>query len=77
MAAPTMLTVINQFKIVDIMRVLPERKDIRLKDYNYNQNGAYFITVCTKDRAELFGRIIVGAAIGRPLGITYDNICSK
>ena len=23
---------------------------MRLPDYDYNQNGAYFITVCTKDR---------------------------
>lgn len=30
------------------------RKQIRLKTYNYSQNGYYFITICTKDRNELF-----------------------
>ncbi len=29
---------------------LPIRKTIRLPDYDYNENGAYFITICTKDR---------------------------
>lgn len=29
------------------------RKQIRLKSYNYSQNGYYFITICTKDRNEL------------------------
>lgn len=28
------------------------RKKIRLKTYNYAQNGYYFITICTKDRKE-------------------------
>jgi putative transposase len=26
------------------------RRSIRLKDYDYTQAGAYFITICTKDR---------------------------
>ena len=32
----------------------PKRKQIRLKEYNYSANGAYFVTVCTKDRKNLF-----------------------
>ena len=32
----------------------PERKQNRLMGYDYSQNGAYFITVCVKDRAEIF-----------------------
>ena len=34
-----------------------ERKTIRLKDYDYSQNGFYFVTICTKDRTEHFGEI--------------------
>ena len=42
------------------------RKQIRLKDYDYSQNGAYFVTICTHDRENLFGDIridneVVGA----------------
>jgi len=44
---------------------LPKRKNIRLKDYDYSQNGAYFITICTKDRLNIFGEV-VGAALAPP-----------
>jgi REP element-mobilizing transposase RayT len=30
------------------------RKSLRLPDYAYNQNGAYFVTICTKDKQYLF-----------------------
>ena len=33
---------------------LPERKQIRLKEYDYSTDGAYFVTVCTKDKKHLF-----------------------
>jgi REP element-mobilizing transposase RayT len=34
------------------------RKSIRLKGYDYSQNGLYFITICTYNRECLFGEII-------------------
>ena len=37
---------------------LPIRKSPRLKDYDYSQNGAYFITICTYRREHSFGEII-------------------
>lgn len=33
------------------------RRSIRLKDYDYSQSGAYFVTVCTKDKECLLGEI--------------------
>ena len=36
---------------------LHHRKSIRLKNYDYSQNGVYFITICTKNRRCLFGTI--------------------
>lgn len=36
---------------------LPERKKIRLKDYDYTQEKMYFITICTKNRIETLGKI--------------------
>ena len=45
---------------------LPKRKSIRLKTYDYSQNGAYFITICTQDRLELLGKIVGDAAFGVP-----------
>jgi REP element-mobilizing transposase RayT len=39
---------------------LPKRKHPRLKNYDYSQNGCYFVTVCVKDRKNLLGTIPVG-----------------
>ena len=36
---------------------LPKRKQNRLKNYDYSQNGYYFITICTQNRKNLFGII--------------------
>lgn len=36
---------------------LQTRKPNRLKNYNYSQNGAYFITICTKDRKHILSKI--------------------
>ncbi|MDY6938804.1 MAG: transposase [Cyanobacteriota bacterium] len=34
------------------------RRSIRLKGYDYSQNGAYFVTICTWQRQHLFGNIV-------------------
>ena len=36
------------------MSEFTKRKQIRLKNYDYSQNGYYFITICTKDKQSLF-----------------------
>ncbi len=36
---------------------LPKRKHPRLKEYDYSQNGCYFVTVCIKNRERLLGKI--------------------
>ena len=36
------------------------RRSIRLKGYDYAQAGAYFVTICTQDRACLFGDVVDG-----------------
>ena len=33
------------------------RRSIRLRGYDYDQAGAYFVTICTQRRACLFGGI--------------------
>ena len=43
------------------MKYNPEihhRRSVRLKNYDYSQAGAYFITICTQNRECLFGEII-------------------
>ncbi|MGN0572506.1 MAG: transposase [Acutalibacteraceae bacterium] len=45
--------------------VLPKRKSIRLNGYDYSSCGAYFVTLCTKDKKKLFWNS-VGANCVRP-----------
>lgn len=40
----------------------PNRKNIRLADYDYSQPGAYFITVCTQNKSNILGSIVGGDA---------------
>jgi len=37
---------------------LPKRKPNRLASYDYNGEGAYFITICTQNRKCLLSRIV-------------------
>ena len=39
------------------------RRSIRLKGYDYSQKGAYFVTICTRDRHCLFGDVEQGEMI--------------
>ncbi len=36
----------------------PKRRSIRLPGYDYSRSGAYFVSICTKDRKCLFGDIV-------------------
>ena len=43
----------------------PKRKQIRLKDYDYSQEGFYFVTLCTQNRQRIFD--IEPSAVGNDL----------
>ncbi len=53
------------------------RKLIRLKDYDYSQPGAYFVTICTKDRECLFGEIVEGDLRLNQFGQLVSGIWNK
>ena len=36
---------------------LPSRKNLRLKNYDYSSTGAYFVTICIKDRKRILSEI--------------------
>ena len=38
-------------------QTLPDRKIIRLAEYDYNVDGVYFITICSKNREKIFSEI--------------------
>ncbi len=44
------------------------RRSIRLKGYDYTLPGAYFLTICTYHREEIFGEVTEGEMRLNPLG---------
>jgi hypothetical protein len=46
----------------------PERKPLRLSDYDYTQAGACFVTICTQNRSCLFGTIVDGEMLLNEIG---------
>lgn len=51
----------------------PSRRSIRLKDYDYSQAGWYFITLCTKGKACLFGNVENGRILLSEIGKTAEE----
>ena len=44
--------------MIDTEGKFPERKSIRLKNFDYSNTGAYFITICAQDRKCLFSEFV-------------------
>lgn len=52
---------------------LPERRHHRLKHYDYSSNGAYFITICSFKKLQIFGRIENGVMKHSKYGEIANN----
>lgn len=48
--------------------IIPIRRSIRIPEYDYTQQGAYFITICTHRKENIFGEIKSGKMKLSPLG---------
>ena len=46
----------------------PHRRSIRLRGYDYAQAGAYFITICSRNRISLFADIASDLITLTPIG---------
>ena len=51
-----------------------QRRSIRLADYDYAGDGAYFVTICAYQRACLFGTVVDGEMVLSPAGVAV-NCC--
>ena len=49
---------------MDKEKELPRRKELRLKQYDYNSAGAYFVTICIRDRKRILSDIVKPASVG-------------
>ena len=54
---------------------LQQRKPNRLCKYDYSQNGAYFITICTQDRRKILSEIVGdGFPVPKPIGLLAEKL---
>lgn len=57
------------------------RKSIRLKNYDYSRPGAYYITICTQDKACLLGQVVnrktVPSDAGKMVRQIWEEIPSR
>jgi putative transposase len=56
---------------------LPQRKSLRLQHYDYSQNGAYFITICSYNREYLFGDIVGQEMVLNKMGLIVQEEWAK
>ena len=59
------------------MKQYKDRKIIRLHNYDYSANGAYFITICTHNREHLFGSVGADSISARMVKKVYGEIIGK
>ena len=56
---------------------LPKRKSPRIPGYDYSTNGAYFITICTKDKNPIFGPVGADSISARMIKRTFLETMQK
>ena len=49
---------------MDKEKEFPKRKPTRLKNFDYSSAGAYFVTICIKDRKRILSDIIKPVGVG-------------
>ena len=54
---------------MDNEKELPKRKPTRLRNFDYNTTGAYFITLCTEGRRQILSRIVGVDVLGDPKSV--------
>ena len=53
------------------------RRSIRMKKYDYASNGAYFVTVCSKNRENFFGDVQQGEMVLNSFGTIIQSVWEK
>ena len=59
--------------------LLPQRKDLRLNGFDYDLTGAYFVTVCVKDRKPILSKVSENdfASVGETIGLPSETLVKK
>ena len=61
---------------------LPKRNPNRIRGFDYSQNGAYFVTICTQNRQRILSKIVGTPVPGCPQApcpelLSYGKIADK
>jgi putative transposase len=58
--------------------ILPRRKQLRLSGFDYSTVGAYFVTICTRNRQLLLGEVVDGEltlnVMGEAVKVAWNDI---
>ena len=52
----------------------PPRRSLRVHEFDYSQPGAYFVTIVTHERKQLFGQIVDGEMVLNEIGMMVKEI---
>ena len=52
---------------------ISHRRSVRLQNYDYSSGGAYFVTICAKERAAVFGTIEDEVFIPNEFGLVLEK----
>ena len=56
---------------------LPQRKSVRLRNFDYNSVGAYFVTICTENRRQILSLVVGGVEDVAPYKTTFGDIAIR
>jgi len=58
-----------------------DRRSLRLRGYDYAKGGAYFVTICTQDRACIFGEAKAGSMrlnqSGQQIAMIWESLAER
>ena len=54
-----------------------KRKKLRRENYDYGSNGAYFVTICTHEKAELFGKVGEPSEAADKIKEVFESVLSE
>ena len=59
-----MLFKLSGKQTMDKEKTLPKRKELRIKQHDYSSAGAYFVTICVKDKKPILSTLIQPVGVG-------------
>lgn len=62
---------------MDSKQTLPKRKELRIKQHDYSSTGAYFVTICVKDKKPILSTLTPTNEMLPHVVSTFKRFCNK